>query len=338
MLTKLYDNIKKIIYENYKLILGFFVLLILFTIKLPFYINTPGGVIDISKKIKIDTPYEIKGSFNFAYVTEITATIPTLIVAYFNKEWNILKKEEVVYANETLEDVYFRKHLLLDEANQNAILVAYRYANKEVKIIEEKLYITYIDIESKTNLKVGDELLEINDQVIIDRTQINNIIQNTEIGTKIYFKVKRNDKIIDCYAEPIILEEKKMIGIIINKKRKMETDPPIEFNFKESESGPSGGLMMALTIYNYLIPEDITHGYDIVGTGTIDEDGNVGSIGGIEYKLRGIVKAKKKNFLVPAGENYEEAMKLKNKENFDIEIIPISTFDEALEYLETLKK
>ena len=50
MLTKLYDNIKKIIYENYKLILGFFVLLILFTIKLPFYINTPGGVIDISKK------------------------------------------------------------------------------------------------------------------------------------------------------------------------------------------------------------------------------------------------------------------------------------------------
>ena len=62
MLTKLYDNIKKIIYENYKLILGFFVLLILFTIKLPFYINTPGGVIDISKKIKIDTPYEIKGS------------------------------------------------------------------------------------------------------------------------------------------------------------------------------------------------------------------------------------------------------------------------------------
>ena len=87
--------------------------------------------------------------------------------------------------------------------------MAYRYANKEVKIIEEKLYITYIDIESKTNLKVGDELLEINDQVIIDRTQINNIIQNTEIGTKIYFKVKRNDKIIDCYAEPIILEEKK---------------------------------------------------------------------------------------------------------------------------------
>ena len=49
----------------------------------------------IYQKIKIDTPYEIKGSFNFAYVTEITATIPTLIVAYFNKEWDILKRREL---------------------------------------------------------------------------------------------------------------------------------------------------------------------------------------------------------------------------------------------------
>ena len=53
--------------------------------------------------------------------------------------------------------------------------------------------------------------------------------------------------------------------------------------------------------------------------------------------MRGVIKAKKKIFLVPAGENYEETMELKKKENFDIEIVPISTFDEALEYLNTLK-
>lgn len=337
MITKLYDKIKEIIYENYKLILGFFIILFAITFQLPYYINTPGGIIDISKKIKIDTPYDIKGSFNFAYVTEVKATIPTLLVAYFNKEWDIYKREEVIYENETAEDVYYRKHLLLEEANQNAIILAYEKANKEIEVINQQFFITFVDLLAKTDLKVGDEILEINNQVITSKDQISKIIENTEIGSKINIKVNRDKHIINCYAEPIIQENKKMIGIMITKKRSLKTNPHIELNFEASESGSSGGLMMALSIYNYLTEEDITHGYDIVGTGTIDESGNVGSIGGVEYKLRGVVKAKKKIFLVPSGENYEDAMELKEKENYDIEIIPISTFDEALEYLSTLK-
>lgn len=337
MITKLYDKIKKIIYENYKFILGFFILFLAINIELPYYINSPGGIIDISKKIKIDSPYKPEGSFNFAYVTEIKATIPTLLIAYFNKEWDILKREDVIYDNETEDDIYFRKHLLLDEANQNAIILAYQKANKKVDIIDQQLFITFVDTLAKTDLKVGDEVLEINNQVISNKEQISKIVAETKMGTKMNIKVKRDDQIVECYAEPTIQDNKKIIGIMITQKRVIETDPHIELKFKASESGSSGGLMMALTIYNYLTEEDITHGYDIVGTGTIDENGNVGSIGGVEYKLRGVIKAKKKIFLVPAGENYEEAMELKKKENFDIEIVPISTFDEALEYLNTLK-
>ena len=37
---------------------------------------------------------------------------------------------------------------------------------------------------------------------------------------------------------------------------------------------------------NSLVEEDITHGLKIVGTGTIDYDGNVGSIGGVEYNIK----------------------------------------------------
>ena len=57
----------------------------------------------------------------------------------------------------------------------------------------------------------------------------------------------------------------------------------------------------ALLIYDYLTEEDITKGRTIVGTGTIDENGNVGSIGGVKYKLKGAVKNKAEIFLVPNG-------------------------------------
>ena len=52
MITKLYDKIKKIIYENYKFILGFFILFLAINIELPYYINSPGRIIDISKRLK----------------------------------------------------------------------------------------------------------------------------------------------------------------------------------------------------------------------------------------------------------------------------------------------
>ena len=106
--------------------------------------------------------------------------------------------------------------------------------------------------------------------------------------------------------------------------------------FKESESGSSGGLMLTLTIYSYLNKIDLTGGKTIVGTGTIDENGNVGEISGIKYKLMGAVKEKADIFLVPQGKNYREARDLKNEKDYDIDIVPIETFDDALKYLENL--
>ncbi|MBQ9011957.1 MAG: PDZ domain-containing protein, partial [Bacilli bacterium] len=92
-------------------------------------------------------------------------------------------------------------------------------------------------------------------------------------------------------------------------------------------------LMMSLAVYSYLNKIDLTSGKKIVGTGTIDTLGNVGEISGVKYKLIGAVKSKADVFLVPSGENYKEALKIKEKNNYKIKIVPIKTFDEALTYL-----
>ena len=45
--------------------------------------------------------------------------------------------------------------------------------------------------------------------------------------------------------------------------------------------------MFTLGIIDKIEPEDLTGGKIIAGTGTIDDDGNVGPIGGIPQKLVG---------------------------------------------------
>lgn len=64
--------------------------------------------------------------------------------------------------------------------------------------------------------------------------------------------------------------------------------------------GPSAGLMFALGIYDKLTPGSLTGGKFVAGTGTIDDDGVVGPIGGIEMKTVGARDKGAQYFLTPA--------------------------------------
>ena len=156
MINKLYDKFKKFISENLIFFLIVSITYVICTIPFPYYINAPGGVIDISDRVDFKEKKETEGSFNLAYVKEYKATIPMLIFSYFQPHWDILSKEEVLYDNETMEDANFRNHILLMEANQNAIVVALKEAKREVKIKNRDLYVTYIDPRSEER-RVGKE-------------------------------------------------------------------------------------------------------------------------------------------------------------------------------------
>ena len=77
----------------------------------------------------------------------------------------------------------------------------------------------------------------------------------------------------------------------------------------------------------------ITKGKIIAGTGTIDDVGNIGVIGGVKYKLMGAVKNDADVFLVPSG-NYEEAMEVKKEKGYNIDIVSVENFSDAVAYLE----
>ena len=201
--------------------------------------------------------------------------------------------------------------MYLEEANANAIINAYTLAGKSVNIKSNDYKVIYVSSESDTDIKIGETL---------------------EVGEKVDVKVLRNDKEVDCYAKLINLDDEKVIGLYLVNVYDYEVDPEINLKFKWNESGPSGGFMLALAIYDRLIPEDLTKGRKIVGTGTIDSEGNVGEIGGVKYKLMGAVKNKADIFFVPK-DNYDEAMKTKNKYKYDIDVVKVEKLEDAITYL-----
>ena len=328
-------KIKEILKNNRIFILSLIIIFFVLNIKLPYYVDGPGGLIDMNDRYIIDNEYKVKGSFNMTYVSEYRANIALFLYSKINKNMDLYKKADVIPTNESENDSNIRGEIQLKEANDNAIIVAYNKAGKEVNIKSQKVLVIYVDKDAKTDIKVGDELISIDNNDISNMAEGKEIIKKHGPNEKITFKVKNNGKEYEKYA---YVNEDKIIGIILAYEREFETNPSIKVKYGSNEYGPSGGLMTTLSIYNKLVPEDITYGYKIAGTGTIDENGNIGEIDGVKYKLKGAVKGKADIFFAPSGDNYNEAVKLKKKNNYKIDIVEVKTFDDALDYLYKIKR
>ncbi len=322
----------KYIKLNYKFMLVLISIILLLSIRFPYYIDAPGGISDMNNKIEMNS-YKSKGSFNVAYVKEYRATIPTLIISLFNKNWDVIKEKEVLLENESVEDYNTRDKLFMDESISNAIYVAYTKANKNIEILGSNSTVLYVDKLSKTNLDVGDIVLKIENNNINSKDDITKILNNYKIGHRLSIEVENEGKKFKRYAEVIDLDGEKKLGILLVTLNEYKTNPNIKFKIDKNESGSSGGLIAALTIYNNLVKEDITKGLTIVGTGTIDINGNVGAIGGVNYKLKSAAANNADIFLVPVVDNYEEAIKIKKEKGYEIDIIGVETFESALKYL-----
>lgn len=335
MFTKIYEKIKEFIKENYKELIILLVVVLLFTIELPYSIYTPGGAVDLNDRITVQNEYDSEGSFNMAYVSMVRGSIPFLLISYVIPDWDIVPAEEITAEGEDLDEMLEREKLYMQESMDAAIINAYQAVGKEVTITDTINEVSYLAEEADTDLKIGDIILEVNGEAIDSLEDLRNIVEALEVGEKVDLIVSRDGKERECYAVTYDTSDGAKIGVSLLTTYEYETDPEVTITSKASEAGSSGGLMMSLTIYNKLVEEDITGGKKIVGTGTIDIDGNVGEIGGVRYKLIGAVKNDAEIFMCPE-ENYEEAKSVAEEKGYDITIISVATFDEAIKKLEKI--
>lgn len=332
MIKRIKKYIINDIKRNYKFYIGLFLIMALFLVRFDYVIYTPGSLENLNDRIIVTPSNESKGSMNLTYVTSIPANIPNILLSLIIPNWDIESLNNMRVEDESEKEIENRDKIYLKDTSYDAVIAAFKEANMKYEITNVDVTITYIYNIAKTNLKVGDVIKTINGVKITSFNSLINEVNKYEVGEKLIINVLRNNKIIECEATIVLEENKKMIGISLAELKNIKTNPEVKFVFKNNESGSSRGLMCALEIYNRITKYDITKGDIISGTGVIDENGNVGSIGGVKYKLKGAVNKHAKVFIVPS-DNYEEAISLKNKYKYDIEIIKADTLKNVIKAL-----
>ena len=90
----------KEVLKEYKIYLIVTVIaIIVFNIKLPYYIMAPGGIIPIDDRIETENSNESKGSINLLYVTQYNGNVSSVLLALLLKNWDIGKLEDVQISN-----------------------------------------------------------------------------------------------------------------------------------------------------------------------------------------------------------------------------------------------
>jgi len=308
------------------------VILLMSVIRLDYYIFAPGGLTPLDDRIIIENSYKEEGSFNLTYVSSRNATLMNLLLSYIIPNWDIVDVSEIRVENETNKDANKRGQIYLEETSYDAIIAAFKEAGKEYEIKSLDLVVTYIYNIAESNLKVGDIVKKINGIEVNDLESLHREIDKNNIGDEIKITVVRDGKERECKAILKDNEGQRVIGILITPLKEVITNPKVEYIFKDSESGSSRGLMCALEIYNKITEEDLTKGRKISGTGVIYEDGSVGAIDGVKYKLPGAVKNKADIFIVPS-DNYDEAKKIVDSKGYKIKLIKADNLKQVIEEL-----
>ena len=333
MFNKLYSKIK----ENILFVISILIILIfiiLFKIELPYTIYMSGGTSNVSTSIKVENESISTGTYKSLYVLSTKANPITYLLSKVISKWDLIEnKEMILNEDEKYDDIFLRDKLFLEYSKMLAIKTAYTKANKEYKILETNLYV----IGSECDIKIGEKILKIDDIIVNDVSDIKKILENKNINDEVIVESIYKD---NTYKRSIKIREKdgnKILGIYAIKLEKYEVNPKIEIKTDSNEAGASSGLMLTLSIYDKLIDEDLSKGLLIAGTGSIEEDGKIGKIDGLKHKMLGLSKEKYDVFFIPF-DNEEEANEINKKYNLNMEYVPVKTFDEAVNYLLSVKK
>ena len=216
-----------------------------------------------------------------------------------------------------------------------AIAVALKNVGYEISSKGDGVAVVGIldDSPVKDKLKKGDLLNSINNKNISSATEFISTLRTYSIGETVSIGLLReidgNKKTLTIETtliEHVEYEGEPMVGFLATTVNE-RFDFPFEIDIKTGNvGGPSAGLMMALNVYNNLIPEDLTNSMIVAGTGTIEIDGSVGPVGGIKQKVIAAKRAGAELILVPVA-NFEEAKIFETEETA---IVAVDSFSEAL--------
>ncbi len=316
------------------------------TIEVAYYAVGPGPVEEVGPLVSISggvETFESTGEFVFLTVVLDEVTVLEFLDAAIDSRVDLQPRDAIRPSGVSSEELRESNRRSMEESKQRAVFVALTRLGYEAELSGDGAVVIGLveDSPAAGSLEADDVIVGLNDEEIAMATDAVAAVSRLAPGDVVSITLRRagddgEERVVD--TEVVLGEhpdepERGFIGIYLDTVNSIAEFPvDVEIDSRNI-GGPSAGLMYTLGIMDLLSEEDLTKGRLVAGTGTIDNEGRVGPIGGIRQKTFAAIATGAEYMLVPAA-NAEEARQAAGD---DIEVVDVATIDDALTFLEALE-
>jgi PDZ domain-containing protein len=322
-------------------------------IQLPLLILSPGptyntiGEVDGEPLIAISgtTTYPTEGMLDMLTVSERGGRTGGVYLGEALVGWaapgdSVVPRESVYGPDITGEEISERNDQLFALSQSDSIAAA---MNELGLPTEQAIVVTLVAGGSPADgvVEAGDQIVTVNGQEVATPAAVGAEVRKGEIGDTVTLEVLRaaepgaeptattlevvtvaNPALEDPSAGP-----QPYMGIVVG----VAYEAAFDIEFADSNvGGPSAGMMFSLGIIDMLTEGQLNGGKHVAGTGTIDPEGNVGPIGGIQQKMVGALEAGAGLMLAPQDNCVDVVGNIPG----GLTVVPVSTLSQARDTVE----
>ncbi|MEE4021791.1 PDZ domain-containing protein [Gordonia sp. PKS22-38] len=211
--------------------------------------------------------------------------------------YSIEPRDRLFPPDQTPDQVRERNQQEMTGSEESATAAALRYLDRPTKLV---LVSVADDGPAAGELEPGDQVLTVAGSPVSTTAEMQDAVMSQAPGDPVPVEIDRGGARQTVSVTLAARPDDAEAGYLGVTPEVVNADPALEISYNVGDiGGPSAGMMLSLAVIDRLSPGELTNGDFIAGTGTIDEDGAVGPIGGITHKTRAARDAGASVFLVP---------------------------------------
>jgi PDZ domain-containing protein len=257
------------------------------------------------------------------------------LLPFTRPEGSTFVESDVLAPNDETDEERRRQNAEdMQRSEEVASAVALRELGYDVTATPVGVLVTSVsqDVPAARVLEVNDVIVAVDGIPVRTPDRLRAEIGKAMPGDEIELTLRRGAETRDVTVRTVPSpadESRAVVGILVDQDANIELPIDVDIDLGRV-GGPSAGLPFALEIARQL-GRDVTRGCRIAATGAIALDGTVIPIGGVKQKTIGARRADVDFFLVPAGDNADEAQRYAE----GLRVIPVESFQQALRELAT---
>lgn len=308
---------------------------------LPYFIEAPGRLLTLGGCVSVESEdaVPVRGDYLLTSVGLQRATPFGLVRVAVDPTVGLRSATRVVRAERSDQDHFAGQRKVFAQTAQRAAALGLRQAGLPAdpeRLIGDGALVIGVAENSPAHgvLQGGDVIIAVDGEPVATETEVRAFMEDEE-EDPVVVRFNRDGTAHEVRLSPHRLpgdEDRVALGLRLETLNS-RVDLPVPVQVTSGRiGGPSAGLMIALAVYDQSDPDiDLASGRRIAGTGTLTGQGAVGRIGGIHLKAVAAHQRGADVFLAP--ESQVEDARSRLPEDSQMEVVPVSTFEGAVQYL-----